>query len=68
MIFKEIDLSNLDISLKCLIGLGIFTVIYLLCKLITSDDGFSIPSKRSYNKSTSKGGLVYKTNWNCEEC
>jgi cytochrome c oxidase subunit 2 len=71
MIFNEINLGNLEISIICVLGLGIIAGLYLLNKLLNSDEGFSITSKSSYilfNNPTTKGGLVNKGGYDCDDC
>jgi cytochrome c oxidase subunit 2 len=71
MIFNEINLGNLDMGLICVFGIGIIGVLYLLNKLLNTDEIFSIASKSShtlFNNSTTKGGLVNKGGYDCDDC
>jgi len=41
MLLKQIDISNIDNGLMCVIGIGVTIGFYLLYKLLKSDEGFS---------------------------
>jgi hypothetical protein len=71
MIFEEINISNLDNTIICALGLGLITVIYLLCKLMKYDDEISnrwTDTCGKYNESTSKEAWVLRTGYDCPDC
>jgi hypothetical protein len=63
--------GNSDMAFICVIPVGIISGIYLLYKLLYSDERFSRESKCSSSidiESLIKGGLVFKNGYDCDYC
>lgn len=71
ILFNEMISGNSDMTFICVIWVAIISVIFLLYKLLYSDERFSRESKCSSSidiESLIKGGLVFKSGYDCDNC